>query len=142
MKTLVCGIGININTNPMDYPDGLRSQATSLYAVHGEELSLNEVSARVLAAIQRAYRCCTEVPECESLATAWAPLDALKGRQVTARIGQQALSGLASGIDDDGALRLSAEDGLIHCIRAGDVTLRHTDDHKRSLRFHPNSTRP
>ena len=102
MKTLVFGIGININSNPMDYPEGLRTQATSLVALHGEELSLNEVSARVLAAIQRAYRCCTTDANHESLAAAWALLDALDGQWVTARIGQNALSGRASGIDNSG----------------------------------------
>lgn len=124
MKALTFGIGINVNSNPMDYPDELRSLATSLYALAGEELSLNDVAAKVLSAVQQAYDSCIENTDTESLADAWAPLNALEGQFVTARMGEQELSGIATGIDDSGALLLQSEDGKLRSVRAGDVTLK------------------
>lgn len=124
IKALVFGIGINVNSNPMDYPNELRALATSLYALHGKELSLNEVAATVLSAIQKAFQSCLENSDTDSLADAWAPLNALEGQFVTARMGDQELSGIASGIDTSGALLLRGEDGKLRSIRAGDVTLR------------------
>ena len=126
IKALVFGIGVNVNSNPMDYPAELRSLATSLYALHGEELSLNEVAATVLSAIQRAFQSCIENADTEPLADAWAPLNALEGQFVTARMGDQEVSGIATGIDDSGALLLRNEAGEMTAIRAGDVTLKKT----------------
>lgn len=53
----------------------------------------------------------------------WRQNDYLMGRSVVVTRGAEALSGIARGIADDGALLVEA-DGLISPIVAGDVTLR------------------
>jgi BirA family biotin operon repressor/biotin-[acetyl-CoA-carboxylase] ligase len=124
MRSIVFGIGININSNPTSYPDEIRKIATSLYAVEGEELSLSRVAASVLQAIVSAYNACIQNQTTESLPEAWAPLSSLSGKPVTALCGEKTIQGIASGIDDSGALLLKGADGSIQKVRAGDVTLK------------------
>jgi BirA family transcriptional regulator, biotin operon repressor / biotin---[acetyl-CoA-carboxylase] ligase len=124
MRSIVFGIGINLNSNPANFPQELRSIATSLYAIHGEEMPLNLVTAKVLQAIKGAYDDCIRNKTTESLPEAWAPLSALCGKPVTALRGDVIISGIANGIDETGALLLKSTDGTIHAIRAGDVTLQ------------------
>ena len=111
LKTIVFGIGINLNSNPNEYPKELRALATSLYAIGGKELPINEVTAAVLNAIENAYRQCIEHSDPKSLEQEWASLDALEGKPVTARMGETEITGIARGIDDSGALLLEQGDG-------------------------------
>ncbi|MGJ8637759.1 MAG: biotin--[acetyl-CoA-carboxylase] ligase [Opitutaceae bacterium] len=123
LRSIIFGIGLNLNSNPAKYPIELRNIATSLYAVHGKELPLNQVAAKVIAAIQKAYHCALGADTSETIADAWIPLSALNGKPVTALMNGKEVSGIASGIDDSGALLLETESG-IRSIRAGDVTLK------------------
>lgn len=124
LRSIVFGIGINLNSNPNNFPKALKSIATSLYAVNGDELAFNTVAASVLQAIHGAYTSCIHGNTTESLPEAWAPLNALDGKLVTALQGGKEISGIASGIDASGALLLQAHDGTIQTVRAGDVTLK------------------
>lgn len=126
IKTIVFGIGINLNSNPNEYPDEIRNIATSLYAVHGNELPLNDVTAAVLRAIQTAYQSCLGDTPTEDLPNAWEPLNALEGKPVTALMSGQEISGIARGIDHSGALLLEQANGTLHPVLAGDVTLKKT----------------
>lgn len=124
LRSIIFGIGINLNSNPLNYPQDLRSSATSLYAIKGTTVSLNQVTARVLQAIRQAYDCCTLQQTNETLPAAWSPLNALHGQTVTAVQGDRALTGIANGIDATGALLLTQADGSSLAIHAGDVSLR------------------
>jgi BirA family biotin operon repressor/biotin-[acetyl-CoA-carboxylase] ligase len=124
MRSIVFGIGINLNSNPASYPKELRSVATSLYAIHGQEVPMNKVAAAVLHAVNSAYEACIQNKTTEILSEAWAPLSSLCGKPVTALRGDVTLSGIASGIDETGALLLKSPDGSIQTVRAGDVTLK------------------
>ncbi len=124
MRSIVFGIGLNLNSNPAKYPESIRKLATSLYAIHGEELPLNQVAAQVICAIQKAYDTCIGGSSEESLAAAWAPLSALAGKPVTALMNGKEISGIASGIDETGALILRTADGTEQKVRAGDVTIK------------------
>jgi BirA family biotin operon repressor/biotin-[acetyl-CoA-carboxylase] ligase len=124
LRSIVFGIGINLNSNPTQFPKELRDIATSLYAINGEEVPLNKVTAQVLNAINQAYESCIHNKTTESLTEAWAPLSSLNGKAVTALIGDKTICGIASGIDTSGALLLNQPDGSKIAVRAGDVTLK------------------
>jgi BirA family biotin operon repressor/biotin-[acetyl-CoA-carboxylase] ligase len=124
LRSIVFGMGLNVNSNPAKYPKEIRRSATSLYAVHGEELSLSQVAASVIAATQAAYDNCILGNSTENIVDAWTPLSSLNGQQVTAIMNNQEITGIASGIDASGALLLKANDGTVHAIRAGDVTIK------------------
>lgn len=125
IRSIVFGLGLNVNSHPNNFPAEIRSLATSLYAISGETLPLNDVAAVVIHAIEKAYAVCIENTDtAEALAEAWAPLDALVGQQVTAILRSEAITGIAAGIDESGALLLRMPDGSKQPIRAGDVTLK------------------
>ena len=124
MRSIIFGIGINLNSNPSKFPKELRTIANSLYAIHGEEVPINKVAARVLQAINNAYEACIHNKTTETLPEAWTPLSSLNGKPVTGLQGDQAISGIASGIDASGALLLTQPDGSTIPVRAGDVTLK------------------
>ncbi len=125
LKALFFGLGLNVNSKPRAFPRPLRQSATSLQAISGEALPLNTVAALVLKAIHTAYEICIADSETspESLEEAWAPLDCMRDREVTAEQNGKALNGIARGIDSSGALLLDTADGKQLSIRAGDVTL-------------------
>jgi BirA family biotin operon repressor/biotin-[acetyl-CoA-carboxylase] ligase len=123
IRSIVFGVGINVNSNPTQFPAEIRTLATSLYAIHGEELPLNTVAAVTLKAITAAYDACIQGTSEESLPEAWAPLNALEGKSVTALRGNTEITGIAGGIDVTGALLIETPNG-VEAIRAGDVTLK------------------
>ncbi|MFU8848635.1 MAG: biotin--[acetyl-CoA-carboxylase] ligase [Opitutales bacterium] len=125
IRSIIFGLGLNINSNPNDFPPEVRALATSLHAIHGQPLPLSEVTAVVIRAIEEAYAICIQESDTnETLAEAWAPLDALFGQAVTAILKGQEITGMAAGIDSSGALLLEMPDGHKEAIRAGDVTLK------------------
>ena len=124
LRSIIFGIGLNVNSNPAKYPKEIKKVATSLYAVGGEELKLNQLAARVIAAIQAAYDACILGGGSENLVDAWAPLNSLSEQPVTAIMNNKEITGIACGIDESGALQLIDEDGTLRSIKAGDVTLK------------------
>ncbi|HKK17369.1 MAG TPA: biotin--[acetyl-CoA-carboxylase] ligase [Opitutales bacterium] len=125
IRSIIFGLGLNVNSNPDDYPDEIRPLATSLHAIRGAPLPLNEVAAAAICAIGEAYAICIQGADTpEKLSEAWAPLDALAGQKVTAILKNAEVAGVASGIDESGALLLQMPDGSKEAIRAGDVTLK------------------
>lgn len=124
LRTIIFGIGLNVNGDPADFPRDLRKTATSLRAISGSPQPANEVAAAVLSAIHEAFASSVTSPTEAPLAEAWAPLDALAGKAVEARTGDTVIAGTAKGIDESGALRILGNDGAVHSVRAGDVTLR------------------
>ncbi len=124
LRSIIFGIGLNLNSNPSKYPEAIHKTATSLYAVGGEELPLNQIAATVIAAIQAAYDSCILGDGSENIVDAWTPLSSLNGQTVTAIMNGKEITGIASGIDESGALLLAAKDGSLQKVRAGDVTLK------------------
>jgi BirA family biotin operon repressor/biotin-[acetyl-CoA-carboxylase] ligase len=78
----------------------------------------------VVAATLAAYETSIQETASEDLPTAWALLDALSGQEVTAVMNSKEVTGIASGIDESGALLLKLPDSGLQKIRAGDVTLK------------------
>ena len=119
---VILGIGINVNQTEADFDGELRQTAGSLRVEAGHPVDR--------AAIVRSF--------CESL-DGWyerflcdGPLPILEharrrcltlGRQVTARSGDQEMSGLAVELDDDGRLVIRDARGALHRLLAGDVAL-------------------
>ena len=124
LRCIIFGIGLNVNSNPAKYPEEIQKTATSLYAVGGEELRLNQVAAKVITATQAAYDTCILGSGPKNLVDAWAPLNSLCGQGVTAIMNNKKITGIACGIDDSGALQLLDDGGILHSVSAGDVTLK------------------
>lgn len=119
---VILGIGINVNHTGTDFPGELRQIATSLRVEadhpidrtvmarsllesldHWYERLLNDGSQPILEQVRR--RCLTV------------------GRMVTARSGDEQVSGFAVELDDLGRLVIRDATGVLHHLMAGDVTL-------------------
>jgi BirA family transcriptional regulator, biotin operon repressor / biotin---[acetyl-CoA-carboxylase] ligase len=106
----VLGIGVNVGTE--DFPDELAGLATSLRLV-GQAAGTEDVLRDVLSSLDA----WVGAPPARVLA-AWRERDALKGQRVRWSDGE----GVASGIDDSGALVVETSAGVA-TLDAGEVHL-------------------
>lgn len=118
------GVGINVNINEDEFPDELRTTATSLKAVCGRELDRFEVLAEVLCSLEFWWEKWAS-NEFDLFRQAYERLDWLKGKQVIVFLPDgTTVEGTAMGITDEGELMLTLPDGTRQRLVAGDVTVR------------------
>lgn len=117
--SVVCGIGVNVNTPEDELPAKTRTPAGSLLTATGREHDRAELLARLLVELQHRYDEWLDlglglfVPELEQR-------DALRG--VAVQVGD--VSGTAAGIAPDGRLRVRGEDDGETLVASGEVELR------------------
>jgi BirA family transcriptional regulator, biotin operon repressor / biotin---[acetyl-CoA-carboxylase] ligase len=110
----VLGVGLNVGTEPAEFPEELRELATSLVAEAGGAAPDREVVlASLLASLDRLL---SDPPA--AVLEGWRARDALRGE----RVWWQAGDGIAGGIDDSGALIVETEAGA-RTLDAGEVHL-------------------
>lgn len=118
------GIGINVNISENEFPDELKSTATSLKIVCGRNLDRFEILAETLRSLEFWW----EKWVGNELAPFWEKynrLDWLKGKKVCAILSDEAtIEGIALGVTGDGELRLVLSDGTERKLIAGDVSVR------------------
>lgn len=121
---VVLGLGLNVRQQVFaDLPE-----ATSLAMVLGADdedprLHRGDLAADLLRAAAAEL---ARLTDGEPLTPRWAAELATLGRRVRVRRmdeGGPALEGLAEGVAADGALLLRGDDGVLHPLRAGDVSL-------------------
>ncbi len=123
IRDLVFGLGLNLRTPPGGWPEPLRALATSLEAQAAAPVDVNKFTAAVIGRILLAYEKFVEGLPLGVLADMWNRHDILRRQRIHASLGGRQLSGIASGIDDEGALLLRTDQGGIERLRAGEVTL-------------------
>ena len=108
------GVGINVGGLPADLPPDVRDAAASLPVPDRPALLVDLL--RRLETDLRAFAAGGVLD-----AARWRRCDALAGREITVDAGGQPITGVASGVEPDGALRLF--DGrTLHAVRSGTVT--------------------
>jgi BirA family biotin operon repressor/biotin-[acetyl-CoA-carboxylase] ligase len=118
---LVIGIGINILKGAVPSAELLQFPATSLEELLGPNVQREEILHDILAGII-ALR-----PHIgtDSFVVSWEKVLAFRGDQVQVEEGNgNAITGKLLGLESDGSLRLSAEQGRPITVRFGDVRLR------------------
>lgn len=130
LEAVVVGMGVNVNTDFTNAPPFI-APATSLRLELGQPVDRFSLLMAFLDGIARRY---AQFKEGHSPYDEWASRLATLGQQVTARLGKQTaaepgepfqyLSGVAQGVDVDGALLLCTADGIVHRLLAADVSLR------------------
>jgi BirA family biotin operon repressor/biotin-[acetyl-CoA-carboxylase] ligase len=117
---LLIGIGLNVTTRLDDAPPEVRGMAASIAELRhrpdpGDAGDSSEEKDRLFSSILRGFgtivdRLAVDDPR---LAAAWAALDTLRERAVRVDLGPRILAGIGRGIDDEGALCLAAEEGVV-----------------------------
>lgn len=112
---LAVGVGVNLARAPAEL-DRLATSFAAYGASPTPEAALDALAAR-FAVWERQWRDFGFGP----IAEAWTGRAHGLGEPCEARLGQETLTGVAEGLDPDGALRLRLWDGQIRRITAGDV---------------------
>ncbi len=117
----VIGIGINCRQAEQDFPDDIRSTATSLSLAAGKPVDRAALAANMITAFEEMSR---------NLIHKDAVLDRYRadcitlGQEVSILSNQQVRHGKALDIDSDGGLIVRFPDGHLEAIGAGEVSVR------------------
>ncbi len=123
IRDLVFGLGLNLNGPARDLPSGLQRTAITLADATGAPVDLNRFAAALIGRVLSAYGQFVDGPYREKFAELWLRYDMLRGRPVTVIQGHRTVTGVATGIDNEGSLILRLGTGRTERFRAGEVTL-------------------
>lgn len=121
VKFVVLGIGVNLNMRREDFPNDLRTPATSLFLELGKAVPRARFAASMLNELDTLY---TEflAHGFEPVRLEWQQRSLANNRQVEVTDGgQERLCGAFSGIDESGAMLVRLENGTTTRIYSGDV---------------------
>lgn len=125
MRELSFGLGLNINSNPAQWPPEVAATATSLREVNnGTPLPINQLGGRLIAALLHAYETFVHNDIDKQLERLWRAHSAIDGKRVTVQGSGLAESGEVIGLEANGALLLRLDSGQLKAYQAGDVSLQ------------------
>jgi BirA family biotin operon repressor/biotin-[acetyl-CoA-carboxylase] ligase len=123
IRDLIFGLGLNVNGDSTTWPRDVARTATTLAAITGAQVDINQLAAAVAGRVFGAYNTFITGGFESRLAELWNRYDVLRGRRVGVNHAGGITRGVASGIDSDGALIVATESGSKARFRAGEVTL-------------------
>jgi len=126
-RLVVAGLGLNLATEPDQFPASLQGSATSYAIETGLVIGSGEIAGHIIARVE------AELDRFQD--AGWMPyrpaldlLDCLLGHEVRLSVGESVYTGRAVGIDDHGGLIISGDDGTQQIYHAGDVHLLASED--------------
>jgi len=124
VSALNCVIGIGLNYRVSDVAVARIDQPWTDLASTGVQIDRDQL---VVELVKNHGRVLTGFTEggFAGFSDQWNLADAWRSRPVQAVSGSRVISGIASGVDETGAL-LIASDGVVHTITSGEVSLRRT----------------
>ena len=121
LPTVILGMGLNVNMTAAQLPEGI-TPVTSLSLAAGRAISRRQLLVDILAGLESHY---TAAEAGSSPLVRWRDRLITLGQPVkVSRSGQAALEGQAVDVDPWGQLLVRTEDGRVHTLAAGDVSLR------------------
>lgn len=122
IDSVIIGIGLNVNQEKEDYPEELRSIATSLYIESGKKINRAELTRELLLKLEKLYLLYLK-EGFYPIKLLWESYAVSIGKTITARMLNGSLIGKAIGITDDGVLLMEDETGKVHQIYSADIEL-------------------
>ena len=123
VKSVIVGIGVNVNVSETDLPQELHEVATSLKMIMGQSVSRNSLICSILGEFEDLYTIYLE-EGFHMIKILWESYAASFGRTVNARtLKGDVIRGKAQGITDDGVLLLVDNEGTTHHIYSADIEL-------------------
>ena len=117
---VVLGIGVNLNMAANQFPDDLRSPATSLALTLGREVSRLDFARALIKEIDHLYQIFQEQGD-EPILKAWTEQCDMIGQAIKVDCNQQQIEGIMQGLSEDGALLIRMPTGQVETVYAGDV---------------------
>lgn len=116
----ILGIGINVNTELVDLPISIRSQAMSLRIGLGKPISRIYFLQNLLHQLEQWYEFFS-TRSFETILKTWCKFDTTLGREVEVFLPDRRLVGVAETLESSGTLLVRDKEGCLHRIIAGDV---------------------
>lgn len=119
---LVVGVGINVNHTSADFPEDIRSMATSLSIELGRPIDHAALAAQVILALDRLY---ARFPQDKTACLEQYRADCLTvGKQVRLITPTTVREAVATGIDEEFRLLVRYPDGTTEAVSTGEVSVR------------------
>lgn len=122
IRFVVAGIGVNLNSQPEDFPPEVRAIATSLCRLTGAPVDRAGFAARLLYHLEQRYDQ-FQHDGFAPLATVWEQYSCLTNRDIVVQSQAEHLAGVVLGLASDGTLRVRDAQGNERRVVAGDVTV-------------------
>jgi len=121
IRHIVLGIGVDVNMELAELPPDVRELTTTLAQEVGARINRTALLQHVLRDLEHWYQKFL-VADADVLSE-WTKFNMTIGNRVTVSGMGRIQEGLAQGIDSEGRLLVRHDDGSIHIIAAGDVTI-------------------
>ena len=121
IRTLVFGLGMNVNIPSKQYPSTLSKSSISLQSLVGGQIRLHELSAKIIKVVLQCYENSIQENFKSNLTDEWKEVDAIYGKKVEIKLGKEIFTGKALGVDQSGNLRIKLRNGRIKIIQSGEV---------------------
>jgi BirA family biotin operon repressor/biotin-[acetyl-CoA-carboxylase] ligase len=118
----VLGVGVNANIPPERMPSELQGLATSLLAETGKPVDRAAWVRNFLESMETYYLNAAS-DQFHVVRMRWKEFSETLGREVTVRLGERSVHGMALDIDESGALQVRTPNG-VETMMAGEVTLK------------------
>ncbi len=122
LNYVIIGVGLNVNWSPAALPEDAQP-ATSILLESGLRASRLEILASFLSGMEQLYRK-AQREGYHFIKKAWEHYSLIKNRPVRVMNGEEAWTGIAQGIDPQGALLVILDSGEKKRFLTGDVHLR------------------
>lgn len=123
INAIIIGIGINVNQQMEDYPEDLRTTATSLSIELGEQLKRADIIKSLLLKLEQLYTLYLD-KGFYPIKLLWESYAVSIGKNITARTLLGNINGKALGITEDGVLMIEDDLGKIHHVYSADIELK------------------
>jgi len=119
---IVLGIGINVNISYSQFPKEICNLATSLAIETGREISCQELIISLYENLTKWYKRLLKYGFCR-IKDKWLSISPMIGQTVQVMFQEEAVSGKAIGLGEDGSLILLAAGNKELKVSAGDATI-------------------
>ncbi|MGN0398364.1 MAG: biotin--[acetyl-CoA-carboxylase] ligase [Candidatus Fimimorpha sp.] len=117
-------VGIGINCNRKDFPEGLKQTATSLYLETKKEQSREQLIAAVMYAFEQYYSVFIQTENLSNLKQQYECQLVNYNRDVRVLSPDHEYIGTSRGINEEGELLVEDKSGQMHAVRSGEVSVR------------------
>jgi BirA family biotin operon repressor/biotin-[acetyl-CoA-carboxylase] ligase len=123
---VICGVGININSQQHEWSEDIRATAISLHQATGLMYDRDVLFAAICNECEQSYNQILHGRR-DAVLNDWIQYSVTLGKEITVHTHSGEFQAVASGISSDGALVIRKPDGEEKKVYMGDISIRHID---------------
>ena len=121
IRSLVFGLGLNVNTKKSSFPKSLQDVVTSIYHIQEKYTRVHQLTANIVKIILKSYHECIKGVDDVEFVNRWNELDSQFGKIIHIISGKKEINGKAIGIDPYGGLIVKLKNGHKKIIHSGEI---------------------